>query len=133
MPLPDRIGGLPTWGVVAALGGAAIVGYFIFFRNSSSTASTANGPQTPTNTGAATNPADYSASIGAQNQQLAVLTDYAAQQSAGIAGLGAASSGLADQLAGVGTQVTDVRQAEGGLGTQLNSLGGQKANWAAYG
>lgn len=68
--LPERIGGMPTWGVVLALGGAGIVGYFIFFRRGGG--GTTATPGVVTFSGDSANP-DFSASIGSMNQEVTSL------------------------------------------------------------
>lgn len=68
MHIPERIGGMPRAGVILALGAAAIVGYFIFFRRGIGGGNTNLPPGVVAFSGDI-NP-DYSASIGIMNQEL---------------------------------------------------------------
>lgn len=65
MNLEGRVVGLPAWAVLLALGAAGLGAYFLFFRGGG-----VSGPPTPTFGGTGTNPADYSASVGALENQV---------------------------------------------------------------
>lgn len=129
--IPERIGGMPTWGVLAALGAASVVGYLIFFRN--------KGQAQPSTTPGVVafsgdiNP-DYSASIGQLNQQLLDLGSRQAEQYNAIVNqnnrlqqsLSDYASQIYNQIVAFGTLNYNTQQDIGNrTGTALNTLSGQ--------
>lgn len=80
--IPSHIGNMPTWGVVAAVGAAGIVGYMIFFRKGAGGAQTGQLVQGFSGT---TNP-DYSASIGTLENQLLENQARVTEQNSLLAG-----------------------------------------------
>lgn len=77
---------MPVWLVVVALGGAGVLGYLLFFRNSSSSSGN-TGTTGYSSQGLAVmqNP-DESATMSLQNQELSLLANQLAEQGTSLSG-----------------------------------------------
>lgn len=101
----ERIFGVPAWIAVVVLGAAGVVGYLIFFKNSSSSSSSGQGTTGYSQTALAVmqNP-DESAAIAQQNVVLYDIKNSVAGVGSSVSALGGqvgqGFAGVHDQLAG---------------------------------
>lgn len=140
---------MPLWLAIAALGGAGVVGYLLFFRKGSSSSSASTGTTGYSSQGLAVmqNP-DESATMSLQNQELSILAQQLGQQGQQIATgfsnqatadttLGnAITSGFGNLSGQLASDTTGLQQQMGGLaqqGTDTQNLLTAYANWLNQG
>jgi hypothetical protein len=126
--MPEKIFGLPAWAVILTLGGAGVVGYLIFFRNSTpssgSSTAQANTSYSPQGLAVMANP-DYSGSIAAMNQELFSGFNTVQQSLEGInTNVMGGTTGIESGIAGLQGNQADISNLLQQLNTYTSSLGG---------
>jgi hypothetical protein len=103
--MPERIFGLPMWAAIATLAGAGVVGYLIFFRNSSQSSGGGTTGYSQQALAVMQNP-DESATMAEQNR---LLSELGIDVSSGFSSIGTSMNSISGQVgqgfAGVHDQV----------------------------
>lgn len=131
----EKLFGLPAWVALLALGGAGIIGYLLFFKNSGSSSSSSQQGSTGYSTqGLAVmqNP-DESATMALQNQQLSMLAQefdtFGTNLSEGFTNTGLQLTGISNQLTDQSNQIAQVGSSVNTgfstIGTSINGISGQ--------